>query len=130
MMDHSDYFPGGYHSVNPYILVSCITKYFSFLETVFGAQLKKKIESPDESYLEAKIGDTVLMIQEQSGEIKSGRVSLWIYLKDVNRIFELAIKNGSTSLEPPSFKFETDIVAKIVDPFGVTWFLSSFKPSQ
>lgn len=126
LMNNSEYFPTGYHSVNPFIIVSSISDYFSFLKTVFGARIRKKVENDVERYLEAEIGDSVLMIQEQSGDRKSERVSLWIYLKDVNRVYELAIRNGCTSIESPTPKFKTDIVAKISDPFGVIWFLSSY----
>lgn len=126
-MNDSDYFPVGYHSINPYVMVSSMNDYFSFLNIVFGACINKRVENTDENYLEVKIGDTILMIQELSGHSKSERVSLWIYLKDVNRTYDIAIKNGSTSVESPTTKFKTDTVAKIVDPFGVTWFLSSYK---
>src|SRR5690349_3919750 len=128
LMNNSHHFPTGYHSVNPYILVSSVKEYFTFLETVFGAVLLKKIENADESYLEAKIGDSILMIQEQHEGIQSNRVSLWIYLKDVDQVYEIAIRNGCTSVAPPTSEFETDIVAKILDPFGVRWFLSSYEP--
>jgi PhnB protein len=70
-MKNSDFIPTGYHSVNPYILVNSVSDYFTFLETVFDARMIKKIENGAERYIEAKIGDTVLMIQEQSGDIKS-----------------------------------------------------------
>lgn len=129
MMNNSHYFPTGYHSVNPYILVFSVKDYFTFLETVFGAVILKKIENLDEIYLEAKIGDSILMIQEQRGDIQSERVSLWIYVKDVNQIYEMAIRNGCTSIKSPTLEFETDIVAKIIDPFGVRWVLASYESS-
>lgn len=129
MMNISHYLPTGYHSVNPYILVSSVKDYFTFLENVFGAVTLKNIENPHEIYLEAKIGDSILMIQEQRGDVQSERVSLWIYVKDVNQIYEMAIRNGCTSIASPTLEFETDIVAKIIDPFGVRWFLASYKSS-
>ncbi|MDN5867930.1 MAG: hypothetical protein L0H55_11100 [Candidatus Nitrosocosmicus sp.] len=129
-MSNSNSFPLGYHSVNPYILVNNALDFFLFLESVFGASIIKKIENNDDVYLEAKIGDMILMIEQQKETISNSKVYLWIYLKDIEYVYDMAIKAGCITVESPSLKFGTDRVAKIIDPFGVTWYLSSYIPRK
>lgn len=115
-----------FHSINPYILVRNIDDYFSFLKSVFGAKIIKEIHGSEENYMEVKIEDTTLMVQECKDEFGFGPISLWIYVKDVKFIFDLCVKNGSTVLKYPTLQFGKDIVGKIIDPFGVAWYISSY----
>ena len=63
-MTNSDSFPAAYHSVNPYILVRNAEEFAFFLESVFVANINKKIKNDKDVYFEAKIGDSIIMIGE------------------------------------------------------------------
>ncbi|VFJ12678.1 VOC family protein [Candidatus Nitrosocosmicus franklandus] len=121
--------PQGYHSVNPYIIINKAQEFVLFLESVFGAERVKEVNENGVYYAEAKIGDSILMIEENISVITQKGTFLWIYVEDVSLIYEQAIAKGCISLEPPTLKYGVDIVAKVRDPFDLCWFVSSYNPS-
>jgi len=126
-MDHKREIPPGYHSVNPYIVIVNANEFILFLQSVFGATKIKEIKgSEGEYYAEARIGDTCLMIEEDKNAIYQKGTCLWVYVNDVNSVYEQALVAGCTSLEPPMCKYGVDFVAKISDPFGIIWLISSY----
>lgn len=121
--------PQGYHSINPYIVINKAQEFVLFLESVFGAKRIKEINENGVYYAEAKIGDSILMIEENNSVITQKGTYLWIYVEDVRLIYEQAIANGCISIEPPTLKYGVDIVSKVRDPFGRCWFISSYNPN-
>jgi len=121
--------PQGYHSVNPYIIINKAQEFVLFLESVFGAERVKEVNENGVYYAEAKIGDSILMIEENISVITQKGTFLWIYVEDVSLIYEQAIAKGCISLEPPTLKYGVDIVAKVRDPFDHCWFVSFYNPS-
>ena len=119
--------PQGYHSVNPYIVIDNAKKLIVFLQLVFGAIKIKEVNSGiNEYYAEVKIGDTCIMIEEDTNAISQKGTYFWIYVHNVTCIYEQALAAGCTSLEPPQYKYGVDYVAKVRDPFGITWLISSY----
>jgi PhnB protein len=126
-MVHKREVPPGYHSVNPYIVIVNANEFILFLQSVFGAIKIKEVKgSEGEYYAEAKIGDTCLMIEEDKNTIYQKGTYLWVYVNDVNSIYEQALIFGCRSIESPTCKYGADFVAKICDPFGIIWLISSY----
>lgn len=124
---HIQEIPHGYHSVNPYIVINNINKFILFLQSVFGAIKKKEVDdNQKERYAEVMIGDTCIMIEENKNVNMKKGTCLWIYVQDVNSVYKQALAADCLSLEPPQRKYGVDFVAKVRDPFGIVWLISSY----
>jgi len=77
-------------------------------------------------YAEVRIGDTCIMMEENHQISHLDSSSLWVYVRDVDAIYDRALKAGCTSIEAPTYKYRVDKVAKVVDPFGIRWFIATF----
>jgi PhnB protein len=126
-MDRGDPFPRGYHSISPYLVVKDISGFINFLKEVFHAiEIIRHLEG-DETYAEVQIGDSILMIVEPKENAKPPNCILWVYVFDVDDAYHKALTNGSTSLMKPAFKYGTDKMAIVNDPFGIQWRIASYK---
>ena len=89
--------PDGYHSVTPYLTVRGATKFIDFLKQAFGAKLSHEaIKRPDGSIMHAQvlIGDSRIMIAEESEMAKATMSTLYLYVPDVDSVFRQAVKAG------------------------------------
>jgi PhnB protein len=126
-MDEANSFPRGYHSINPYLVVKDISGFINFLKEVFQAiEVIRHLEG-DETYAEVQIGDSILMIVEPRENANPPNCILWVYVFDVEDAYQKALTNGSTSLMKPAFKYGTDKMAIVNDPFGIQWRIASYK---
>jgi PhnB protein len=125
-MDKLNSSPPGYHSVNPYLTIGDVREFVEFLKIVFNAVLIKQIKEDNGVYAEVRIGDTCIMIEEDHQKSHLDSPSLWVYVGDVDSAYEKALKVGCKSIEPPTRKYSVDKVAKVVDHFGILWFLATF----
>ena len=126
-MDQANPFPRGYHSISPYLVVKNISDFISFLKEVFQATEVIRLLEDNETYAEVKIGDSILMIVEPRENAKTPNCILWVYVLDVEDVYQKALTNGSTSLMKPTFKYGTDKIAIINDPFGIQWRIASYR---
>ena len=125
-MRELDPFPPGYHTVNPYLVLGDISEFIKFSELVFNAVVVKRIEEEKGFYAEVKIGDTCIMLEENRKSSHPNSLSLWIYVRDVDFTCDKALKAGCKSIQTPTHKYKVDKVAKILDPFGITWLVATF----
>jgi PhnB protein len=130
--------PEGYHSVNPYLVVRNADRAIEFYKRAFGAEERFRIHGPDNKaiiHAELKIGDSVFMLTEESPDMKTlspesiggGPVSLYIYVKDVDSIFNQAVSEGATILHPVNDQFYGDRSGYLKDPFGHLWSIATHK---
>ena len=68
------------------------------------------------------------MLEENRKSSHPSLLSLWIYVKDVDVTYDKALKAGCKSIQTPTHKYEVDKVAKILDPFGITWLVEHLIP--
>ena len=125
-MRESDSFPQGYHTVNPYLVIGNVLEFIKFSELVFNAVVVKRFKEEKGLYAEIKIGDTCIMMEEDYKISHSSSLSLWVYVRDVDATYEKALKAGCKSIQVPTYKYPLDIVAKVVDQFGITWLIATF----
>ena len=84
-------------------------------------------------HAELKIGDSIFMLTEESAEMKSPKtiggspVSMYIYVIDVDAIFNQAMSAGATELKPVKDQFYGDRSGYLRDPFGHLWSISTHK---
>jgi PhnB protein len=122
--------PEGYHTVTPYLTVRNAPKVIEFLKQAFGAKLSHEaIKRPDGSIMHAQviIGDSPVMIAEENEMAKATVSSLYVYVPDVDSVYQRALKAGGITVMEPMDMFYGDRSGGVKDPSGNSWFLATHK---
>ena len=122
--------PDGYHTVTPYLTVSGAAKVIEFLKQAFGAEIPEEImKRPDGSiaHAQVKIGDSLVMIADESEMAKAMPSSLYLYVPNVDSVYQRAIKAGGKSVMEPTDMFYGDRSGCVKDPSGNSWFMATHK---
>jgi len=122
--------PDGYHTVTPYLTVRGAAKVIEFLKQAFGAELSHEpVKRPDGSIMHAqvKIGDSPVMIAEENEMAKATASSLYLYVPNVDSVYQLAVKAGGAPIMEPSDMFYGDRGGAVKDPSGNNWFIATHK---
>jgi PhnB protein len=128
--------PDGYHSITPMLIVKDGLKAIEYYKKVFGAMDKGTMMMPDNksvAHAELMIGDSKIMLSDEFPEMKclsptsigGSPVSLYLYVEDVDKTFNLAVTEGGKSLFPVQDRFYGDRHGSIQDPFGHIWSLAT-----
>ena len=78
-------------------------------------------------------GDSIFMLTDESAEMKSPKsiggssVSMYVYVSDVDVIFNQPVSAGATVLKPVKDQFYGDRSGHLRDPFGHLWSISTHK---
>jgi len=125
--------PEGYHTVTPYLVVSNAAEALEFYAKAFGAKEKVRMPGPDGRIMHAEfqIGDSMIMMGEENPQSKSPQtlggspVSIFLYVEDVNSLFNQAVNAGARGEMPPQDMFWGDRCGNIVDQDGYKWMIST-----
>lgn len=122
--------PDGYHSVTPYLTVRGAAKVIQFLEQAFGAEISHEpLKRPDGTIMHAqvKIGDSRIMIAEESEMAKATLSSLYLYVPNADNVYQRAVKAGGKTIMEPADMFYGDRSGGVKDPAGNSWFIATHK---
>ncbi len=122
--------PDGYHTVTPYLTVRNAPKVIEFLRQAFGAEISHEpIKRPDGTIMHAQvtIGDSRIMIAEESEMAKATESSLYLYVPNVDSVYQRAIKAGGNTIMEPTDMFYGDRSGGVKDPSGNSWFIATHK---
>jgi PhnB protein len=129
--------PEGYHSVTPYLAVDDADRAIEFYKDAFGAEETVRMPGPDGkvAHAELQIGDSKLMLSDpfpQSNvrppsERGGPTASVFLYVDDVDAVFEQATRAGATVESPLEDMFWGDRFGTVTDPFGHVWSLATHK---
>lgn len=129
--------PAGYHSVTPYLIVDNAAKALDFYRNALNATELLRLPIPGEGqkigHAEIRIGDSQVMLSDESPSMDARSpkslggtpASFMIYVDDVDRAFDQAIKAGARPLRPVENQFWGDRTGTVVDPFGHKWTLGT-----
>jgi PhnB protein len=120
--------PDGYHTVTPYLVVDGADKVIRFMKEAFGAQpIFEPMMRPDGKVMHAefKIGDSVVMISDASERAQATSVMLYLYVPNVDAVYQKALKAGGKSLMEPSNQFYGDRSGGVTDPAGNHWHIGT-----
>ena len=120
--------PDGYHTVTPYLTVRGASKVIEFLKQAFGAKLSHEpIRRPDGSIMHAQviIGDSRIMIAEENEMAKATTSTLYLYVPNVDSVYQLAVKAGGAKVMEPTDMFYGDRSGGVKDPSGNSWFIAT-----
>jgi PhnB protein len=129
--------PDGYHTATPYLIVDGAAKAIDFYRKAFGATELMRLAAPNGKvgHAEIKIGDSPIMLADEFPEMgaKSPQafggspVSIALYVKDVDAMFNQAVAAGGQVKRPVMDQFYGDRSGTLVDPFGHTWTIATHK---
>lgn len=119
--------PSNYNRVIPYLTISKANDFIDFLKTVFDAHEMRRMGPPDGPIMhcEMKVGDSVIMFSDASTDNPPESAVLMVYVENCDETYNRALKVGATSRGEPTNQFYGDRIAKIKDPFGIHWAISS-----
>lgn len=125
--------PAGYHSVTPYLVVGDAARAIDFYKRAFGANELVRMGAPGGKigHAELKIGDSMIMLSDElmgnrSPQTLGGSpVSIFLYVEDVDSVFNQAVKAGAKSDASPTDMFWGDRFGRLTDPFGHIWAIAT-----
>jgi PhnB protein len=129
--------PKGYHTLTPGLAVRNAAQAIDFYKNALGAKEKSRMPGPDGKLMHAElqIGDSHIMLGEENPQMNNpspqslngSPVSLYVYVRDVDKAFNQAVKAGATVAMPVMDQFWGDRAGMITDPFGHKWWLATRK---
>jgi PhnB protein len=120
--------PEGFHTVTPYLVVDGAEKIIRFAKEAFGAQsLFEPMARPDGKIMHAelKIGDSIVMISDSSERAQATSDMLYVYVPNVDAVYQKALKAGGKSLTEPMDQFYGDRSGSVMDPAGNRWHIAT-----
>lgn len=129
--------PDGYNTATPYLSISGAKDAIEFYKLAFGATEVFRLNTPtgDIAHAEIKIGDSLIMLSEPSEDslmpspdsLGGSAIAMYLYVEDVDAMFEQAIDAGALDIKSVEDKFYGDRMGTLKDPFGHIWFISTHK---
>lgn len=130
--------PDGYHSLTPNLIVGDGKKAIDFYKKALGAKEISTMRCPESGkvlHSELEIGDSRFMLGEEMAErgcfsprhYRGTPVSMYLYVKDCDRIFDQAVKAGANPVMPVADMFWGDRCGTLKDPFGHQWSIATHK---
>jgi PhnB protein len=119
--------PDGYPTVSPYLIVRGVSELVGFLKHVFEAEEIERIPGPDGavSHAEVRIGDAMVMMGEAPEGYEPKPGSCYVYVPDVDAVYERALEAGATSVMEPADQFYGDRTGGVEDASGSTWWIAT-----
>ena len=116
--------PPQYLPVMPYLILKNAKEFASFARSVFGATEQLLVPSENDTVMhgELKIHDAVIMFGEASESWNEKTAGMYIYVEDVDGVYQTAISRGAKSIMPPQQR-DYGYTAGFNDPFGNQWWI-------
>ena len=130
------YLPEGYHSVTPLLVVKDFSESIDFYKRAFNAREIYRIEAgPNMTHAELAIGDSRFMLCSENPErgwlspatLHNNSCGLYLYVEEVDRAFDQAIRAGGKALLSPMDMFWGDRMGELFDAAGHRWSLATRK---
>ena len=123
--------PEGHHTVTPHLVVRGAAQAIEFYKKAFGAQELMRMEGPGGliGHAEIKIGDSIIFLADEFPQapckspqtLGSTTCTLNIYLDNVDKTYDTAVKAGGKVAMPLADMFWGDRYGQVTDPFGHRW---------
>jgi PhnB protein len=123
----TNYIPHGLGPIVPQLVIKGAQKAIDFYRDALGAELLHSMPGPGGSIMHAavRIGEGTIFISDASEFAKPTSANLYIYVRDVDAVFNRAVKAGATVAAPLANMFWGDRWGMVADPFGNLWQLGT-----
>jgi PhnB protein len=118
-----DFKPDGWPTVTPRIFTHDVAGLVGFLKAVFDAGGECRVGMP----AEIRIGDSIMMISDSGGRRETMTAFLYVYVKDADETYRLALDNGAEPVEKLMDTPYGDRRATVIDSWGNTWQIATHK---
>ena len=119
--------PEGYTAVTPYIITKDPDALLQFVKTALGAEITEEHRdgSGRIAHADFTINGAHVMVGGANEQWPEKLGSLMLYVPDADAMYRAALAAGATSVYEPTNHFYGDRSAGVVDPCGVTWWIST-----
>lgn len=119
--------PDGYTTVSPYIMSADPDRLISFLKEAFGGEMFHVSRQGDGKIVHAQVRiiDSVVMIGGADSAYPAEKSSFYLYLNDVDKVFQQALDAGGEKIFDLADQIHGDRMGGVKDPTGNTWWLAS-----
>lgn len=116
--------PSNYLPVMPYLILNDSKGFLEFAKEVFNAQEQLIVPGENGQIMhgEIKIHDAVIMFAQSSENFASKSAGMFIYVDNVDQVYDTALRHKSISLTLPEQK-EYGYTAGFEDVFGNQWWI-------
>ena len=119
--------PTGFSSVNPYLFAKDPQELIDFLQNAFAAKELNRTVNPKTGEIAnsiLKMGDSCIMISQARGDFENMRTSFYLFVENVDEVFEQALKAGAIDVLKPMDMDYQDRQGGVQDPAGNYWWIS------
>ena len=123
-MTKPHYIPQGLSPITPQLVISGAQKAIEFYQKAFGGELLHAMPDPRTGgimHAAVRIGEGTFFLSDATSFAKPTTSNTYVYVKDVDAVFERAVKAGATVLSPLANMFWGDRWGMVADPFGNQW---------
>lgn len=116
--------PPHYLPVMPYLILHDAKAFLDFSKSVFGATelMIVRDETDEIRHGEINIGKAVIMFGQSSDDWAAKPASMFLYVGNVDQVYDAAMRHNAISLMPPEDK-DYGYTAGFEDPFGNHWWI-------
>ena len=115
----------GVGSVRPYLYGRL--DMLELVKRAFGAVELEHLKMGNGAHVEAKIGDSMIVMEVSDPPHPGGKpASIYVYVDDVDASYQRALAAGATSVAAPEDKPYQERAAGIKDSFGNTWWIATY----
>jgi len=129
--------PEGYRTATPYLVVHDAAKAIDFYKRAFDAKEIMRMEGPPGKigHAEIRIGDSIVMLADEMPQMAAKAPQtlggttggIFLYVTDVDAVYQNAIGAGAKAGTPPADMFWGDRFGQLTDPFGHSWSIATHK---
>jgi len=130
--------PDGFHTATPYMIIRDAARAIEFYKKAFGAtEVYRHADAGGKiRHAQIRIGDSPFMIADEFPEFSVCRspqslngspMHIYLYVEDVDAVFNQAVASGATTLMPVMDQFYGDRSGGVTDPFGHVWWIATHK---
>jgi PhnB protein len=104
--------------------------FIDFVTNAFGAtELMRHEENEMILHAKVQLGDSVIELGEARYPSQPLPTAIYLYVDDVDAMYERAVKAGGISMQPPTDQDYGDRNAWVKDPFDNVWYIAAPKAS-
>jgi PhnB protein len=114
--------PPQYNRLMPYLIIPNAAQFIEFMKEVFGATEQMRVPGEEGTVMhgEIRLGETVIMLAEASLQFPAKPAGMFIYVENLQEVYEKAIQAGAVSIMEPMQK-DYGFTCGFSDPFGNDW---------
>ena len=119
--------PEGFQTVTPFLMVNNASKFIDFVQNAFGGVVTYNMKSDDGKVMHAtvKIGDSTVMVSDPTEKYGPVSSMLYLYVNDVDTVYQRALKANATPIRKPTDEFYGDRSAGVTDEWGNQWWIAT-----